>query len=73
MPTASLPRNHLGQDVDTGPNVIPDSIKLAAGRTGREYNARKNGKGAFGEDRYHAIAEETNRYFCASPKAMHDL
>jgi len=45
-----------------GRNVIPDSIKLIAGRTGQEYNVRKNRKGAFLEDRYHATAVESNRY-----------
>lgn len=45
-----------------GRNVIPDSIKLVAGRTGQEYNIRKSKKGAFWEDRYHATAVETNRY-----------
>ncbi len=45
-----------------GRNVIPDSIKLVAGRTGQEYNVRKNRKGAFWEDRYHATAVEKNRY-----------
>ncbi|MCP3925165.1 MAG: transposase, partial [Desulfobacterales bacterium] len=34
-------------------------IQLIAGRTGREYNLRKNRKGAFWEDRYHATAVET--------------
>jgi putative transposase len=43
-------------------NVIPDSIKLIAGRIGQEYNVRKNRKGAFWEDRYHATAVEKNRY-----------
>ena len=38
--------------------VIPDSIKLIAGRAGQEYNHRKNRKGAFWEDRYHATAVE---------------
>jgi putative transposase len=28
-------------------NVIPNSIKLIAGRTGQEFNQRKNRKGAF--------------------------
>ncbi len=37
-----------------GRNVIPDSIKLRAGRTAQEYNQRKNCKGAYWEDRYHA-------------------
>lgn len=39
-------------------NVIPDSIKLIAGRTGQEYNQRKNRKWAFWEDRYHATVLE---------------
>jgi len=33
-----------------------------AGRTGQKYNIRRNGKGAFWEDRYHATAVEKNRY-----------
>ena len=45
-----------------GNNVIPDSIKLVAGRTGQEYNLRKNRKGAFWQDRYHATAVESNRH-----------
>jgi putative transposase len=45
-----------------GRNVLPDSIRLVAGRTGQEYNVRKNRKGAFWEDRYHATAVEKNRY-----------
>ncbi len=39
-------------------DVIPNSIKLIAGRTGQEFNQRKNRKGAFWEDRYHATAVE---------------
>ena len=56
--------NHIHLLVyDTGGrNVIPDSIKLIAGRTGQEYNIRKNRKGAFWEDRYHATAVDSNRY-----------
>jgi putative transposase len=53
---------HLLAFDNGGHNVIPDSIKLAAGRTGQEYNIRKNRKGAFWEDRYHATAVEKNRY-----------
>jgi putative transposase len=45
-----------------GRNVIPDSIRLVAGRTAQEYNVRKNRKGAFWEDRYHATVVERNRY-----------
>ncbi len=43
-------------------NTIPDSIKLIAGRTGQEYNIRKNRRGAFWQDRYHATAVESNRH-----------
>ena len=45
-----------------GRNIIPNSIKLVAGRTGQEYNTRKKRKGAFWEDRYHATAVESRRY-----------
>ena len=41
-------------------DVIPKSIQLIAGRTGREYNIRKNRKGTFWEDRYHATAVKTD-------------
>lgn len=40
--------------------MFPRSIQLIAGRTGQEFNQRKNRKGAFWEDRYHATAIETN-------------
>jgi putative transposase len=53
---------HLLVFDNAGRSVIPDSIKLVAGRTGQEYNVRKNRKGAFWEDRYHATAVESNRY-----------
>ncbi len=43
--------------VDTGKkDVIPKSMQLVAGRTGQKYNQRKNRKGAYWEDRYHATA-----------------
>ena len=42
---------------------IPRSIQLVAGRTGQEYNQRKNRKGAFWQDHYHATAVETGRHF----------
>ena len=45
-----------------GRSVIPDSIKLVAGRTGQEYNVRKKRQGAFWEDRYHATAGESDRH-----------
>ena len=40
-------------------DVIPNSIKLIAGRTGQEFNQRKSRKGAFWKDRYHATAVES--------------
>jgi putative transposase len=43
-------------------DVIPSSIKLIAGRTGQEYNQRKNRKGAFWEDRYRAMAVESGEH-----------
>lgn len=43
-------------------DAIPQSIKLIAGRTGQEYNSRKNRKGAFWEDRYHAIGIQTEQH-----------
>ncbi|MFO7557545.1 MAG: transposase [Desulfobacterales bacterium] len=49
---------HLLVSDDTDRSIIPDSIKLIAGRTGQEYNQRKRRKGAFWEDRYHATAIE---------------
>jgi len=46
--------------VDAGKrDVIPKSIQSVAGRTGREYNQRKNRRGAYWEDRYHATAVES--------------
>lgn len=36
--------------------TVPKSLQLIAGRTAQEYNIRKNRKGAFWEDRYHATA-----------------
>jgi putative transposase len=43
-------------------DIIPKSMKLVAGRTGQEYNQRKNRKGAFWEDRYHATAIESGEH-----------
>ena len=49
--------------VDGGkPDTIARSIQLIAGRTGQEYNQRKNRNGAFWEDRYHATAVQTNEH-----------
>ncbi len=56
--------NHIHLLVaDTGDrDVIPNSIQLIAGRTGQEFNQRKNRKGAYWEDRYHATAVEIDRH-----------
>jgi len=46
--------------VDDGDrDVIPNSMQLVAGRTGQEYNQRKDRRGAYWEDRYHATAVES--------------
>jgi REP element-mobilizing transposase RayT len=48
---------------DTGKReVIPRSMQLVAGRIGQEYNQRKNRKGAYWEDRYHATAVESGEH-----------
>jgi putative transposase len=55
--------NHIHLLVkDTGPEVIAQSMQLIAGRTGQEYNQRKNRQGAFWEDRYHATAIEADEH-----------
>jgi REP element-mobilizing transposase RayT len=41
-------------------DVIPASMQLIAGRIAQEYNLRKDRKGAYWEDRYHATAVETD-------------
>ena len=43
--------------------TIPKSIRLIAGRIGQEYNQRKNRRGAYWEDRYHATAVEEGAHF----------
>ncbi len=53
---------HLLVSDTGGQNVIPDSIKLMAGRTGQEYNIRKHRQGAFWQDRYHATAVESSHH-----------
>jgi len=56
--------NHIHLLVLDGgkPDVIPKSVQLAAGRTGQEYNHRKDRRGAFWEDRYHATAVESGQH-----------
>jgi len=53
---------HLLVAGDDDRDVIPKSIKLIAGRTGQEYNQRKDRRGAFWEDRYHATAVESGEH-----------
>ena len=54
--------NHIHLLVKDGQrwDGIPKTIQLIAGRTGQEFNQRKNRKGAFWEDRYHATAVEAD-------------
>ena len=47
---------------DTARDAIARSMQLAAGRTGQEYNQRRQRKGAYWEDRYHATAVETGEH-----------
>jgi len=48
--------------VDTEEGTIAQSLQLIAGRTAQEYNTRKNRKGSFWEDRYHATAVDTDKH-----------
>ena len=48
--------------VDDGNGAIAKSMQLIAGRTAQEFNLRKQRKGAYWEDRYHATAIETNEH-----------
>lgn len=48
--------------VDSGKQVIAQSLQLIAGRTAQEYNQRKGRKGGFWEDRYHATAIDTDEH-----------
>jgi len=41
-------------------NTISRSLQLVAGQIAQEYNQRKNRKGAFWEDQYHATAIQSN-------------
>ncbi|MDH4164764.1 MAG: transposase [Nitrospirota bacterium] len=43
-------------------DVIPAAMQLIAGRMAQEYNNRKERKGAYWEDRYHATAIETDQH-----------
>jgi len=55
--------NHIHLLVrDRGKGEIARSLQLVAGRTAQSYNDRKNRRGAFWEDRYHATAVETGEH-----------
>jgi len=55
--------NHIHLMVeDTTEQVIAKSMQLIAGRTAQEFNRRKNRKGAYWDDRYHATAIDSDRY-----------
>ena len=47
---------------DRGEGEISSSMQLVAGRVAQEYNLRKNRKGAFWEDRYHATSVATDEH-----------
>lgn len=53
---------HLLARDNGGDRAIPKSLQLIAGRTAQEFNQRKNRRGAFWEDRYHATAVETDQH-----------
>ncbi len=55
--------NHIHLLVrDRGEGEIARSMQLVEGRTGQAYNCRKNRRGAFWEDRYHATAVESGEH-----------
>jgi putative transposase len=55
--------NHIHLLVkDRGEGEISRSMQLVAGRVAQEYNLRKNRKGAFWEDRYHATSVATDEH-----------
>ncbi len=47
---------------DRGKDEIPQSMQLIQGRVAQEFNSRKNRRGAFWEDRYHATAVQSNSH-----------
>ena len=53
---------HLLVADDGDRDAIPNSMQLVAGRAAQEYNQRKNRKGAYWEDRYHATAVESGEH-----------
>lgn len=53
---------HLMAKDNGNQHAIPKTIQYVAGRTAQEYNQRKNRKGAFWQDRYHATAIESGKH-----------
>ncbi len=55
--------NHIHLMVATDDNeTLPRAMGLVAGRTAQSYNRRKNRRGAFWEDRYHAVPITTQEH-----------
>jgi len=56
--------NHIHLLLASGKNEssISSAMQLIAGRVAQEFNERKNRRGAFWEDRYHATAVESGRH-----------
>lgn len=53
---------HLLVFCEKDQEVVSKSMQLIAGRTAQEYNLRRNRKGAFWQDRYHATAIECDTH-----------
>ncbi|HLN56172.1 MAG TPA: transposase [Bacteroidales bacterium] len=53
---------HLLISDTEGGSKIPEFMQLLQGRTAQDYNLRRNRKGAFWEDRYHATAVESGEH-----------
>lgn len=47
---------------DRGNDEIPHALQLIEGRVAQEFNLRKNRRGAFWEDRYHATAVQADSH-----------
>lgn len=60
--TITSNHTHIIVRGEGGNKGISAMMQLAAGRTAQEYNAQKQRKGAFWEDRFHATAIETGAY-----------
>lgn len=60
----TITSNHIHLLVFSEENseAIPQSIQLVAGRTAQAFNHRKERRGAFWEDRYHATVVDTETY-----------